>query len=203
MSLFYLFTRFKFNWSEVEFSFFQTYNMAIHLIGKLIFVFFYPFSLCWMRFSYVTINFYFNIFFRVLFSFAFRIETTGTTFSVSIFSSLLKIDDAIIGAIANGSKVLSSFVYAFSMVEWHMYIGPISEIVGGASSIAMRSLASKIVHKQELGKINSLFGIVESIAPLVYSPILAKVYSMTLEEMPGAFFLVGGLMTVPGIFLFL
>lgn len=34
MSLFYLFTRYKFNWSEVEFSFFSTYNMAIHLIGK-------------------------------------------------------------------------------------------------------------------------------------------------------------------------
>lgn len=34
MSLFYLFTRFKFNWSEIEFSFFSTYNMAVHLLGK-------------------------------------------------------------------------------------------------------------------------------------------------------------------------
>lgn len=34
MSLFYLFTRYKFNWSEVEFSFFSTYSMGIHLIGK-------------------------------------------------------------------------------------------------------------------------------------------------------------------------
>lgn len=34
MSLFYLFTRYQFNWSEVEFSFFSTYNMAVHLIGK-------------------------------------------------------------------------------------------------------------------------------------------------------------------------
>lgn len=33
MSLFYLFTRYQFNWSEVEFSFFSTYSMAIHLIG--------------------------------------------------------------------------------------------------------------------------------------------------------------------------
>lgn len=35
MSLFYLFTRYKFNWSEIEFSLFSTYSMGIHLIGEL------------------------------------------------------------------------------------------------------------------------------------------------------------------------
>lgn len=124
-------------------------------------------------------------------------------FSVSVFSSWLKMDDALIGALTNGSKVLSSCVYAFASVEWHMYLGPIAEIVGGASMIAMRSLASKIVCKQELGKMNSLFGIVDSIAPLIYSPILAAVYNATLTTMTGAFFLVGGVMTIPGIVLFL
>lgn len=131
------------------------------------------------------------------------LPTAGTTFSVSIFSSLLKLDDALIGGMSSLSKVFSSFVYAFSVVEWHMYLGPVAEIIGGTSHIAMRSLASKIVNKEELGKINSLFGIVESIAPLAYSPILAAVYSHTLTTMPGAFFLVGGIMTIPGVCLFL
>jgi MFS transporter, PCFT/HCP family, solute carrier family 46, member 3 len=31
----YLFTRFKFNWSEVEFSFFSTYAMLTSLVGEL------------------------------------------------------------------------------------------------------------------------------------------------------------------------
>lgn len=34
MSVMYLFTRFRFNWSEVEFSIFSTYNMLTGLIGK-------------------------------------------------------------------------------------------------------------------------------------------------------------------------
>lgn len=34
MSLFYLFTRYKFNWSEVEFSIFATYSVLVHLIGN-------------------------------------------------------------------------------------------------------------------------------------------------------------------------
>lgn len=158
MSLFYLFTRYQFNWSEVEFSLFSTYNMGIHLLG--------------------------------------------TGFAVTVLSSIFKVDDALIGSLASGSKIISSFVYAFSQVEWQMFLGPIAEIIGGAAFIAMRSLSSKIVSSSELGKINSLFGIVESIAPLIYSPILAYVYSVTLTKMPGAFFLVGGIMTIPGVMLF-
>ncbi|XP_031624861.1 solute carrier family 46 member 3 isoform X2 [Contarinia nasturtii] len=159
MSLFYLFTRYKWNWSEVEFSFFSTYSVGVHLLG--------------------------------------------TGFAMSILSSMFKVDDALIGSMASFSKILSSFVYAFSQVEWHMFIGPVAEIIGGAALIAMRSLASKIVSSNELGKVNSLFGIVESIAPLIYSPVLAAIYSATLTTMPGAFFLVGGCMSFPGILLFL
>ena len=35
MSIIYLFTRYRFNWSEVEFSFFSTYSMLTSLIGKI------------------------------------------------------------------------------------------------------------------------------------------------------------------------
>ena len=36
MSVFYLFTRYRFNWSEVEFSVFSTYAMVAGLIGMYI-----------------------------------------------------------------------------------------------------------------------------------------------------------------------
>lgn len=130
------------------------------------------------------------------------VHLLGTGFLVTVLSNIFKVDDALIGAMASGSKVLSSFVYAFSQVEWQMFLGPIAEIIGGGALIAMRSLASKIVPSSELGKINSLVGIVESIAPLIYSPTLAAVYSATITKMPGAFFLVGGIMIIPGAMLF-
>lgn len=34
MQVFYLFTRFKFNWSEMEFSMFSTYSMFTNLVGE-------------------------------------------------------------------------------------------------------------------------------------------------------------------------
>ena len=157
--IFYLFTRYKFNWSEVEFSFYSTYSMGLNLIG--------------------------------------------TGFVVSVLSGMLKMEDALVGSIAIISKVPASLVYAFSQVEWHLYIGPIAEMIYGAAFIAMRSVASKIVSSNELGKINSLFGIIESVAPLAYSPLLATIYSATLTTMPGAFLLVSGFMSIPGSILFL
>lgn len=157
--LFYLFTRYEFNWSEVEFSLFSTYSMGLNLFG--------------------------------------------TGFAISVLSSELKMDDALIAAIGSISKIPSCLVYAFSQIQWHMYVGPITEIIGGIALIAMRSLSSKIVSSNELGKVNSLFGIIESIAPLVYSHLLAAIYSTTLTTMPGAVFLVIGIVSIPGTMLLL
>lgn len=106
MSVMYLFTRYKFNWSEIEFSLFSTYSMLIGLVGTLV--------------------------------------------SIGIFSHLLKFDDAIIGVLSSLSKVLSSFVYAFAMTTMQFCLGPVAEILNGTSFIAMRSIASKLVPKEEL-----------------------------------------------------
>lgn len=127
MSVIYLFTRYKFNWSEVEFSFFSTYAMLTSLVGE---------------FNKTRMLQFFNIF------------LLGTLFSVGVFSHLLKIDDAIIGVLSSMSKIISSFVYAFAANTWQLYLGPIAEILNGTSFIAMRSIASKLVQSDELVRFN-------------------------------------------------
>ncbi|KAJ8968885.1 hypothetical protein NQ314_002056, partial [Rhamnusium bicolor] len=127
MNVAYLFTRYRFNWDEVDFSIFSTYSMVTNLIG--------------------------------------------TSVSVGIFSHILKIDDAIIGIYSSMSKILSSFVYGFAKTSLVFYLGAIVEILNGTSFIAMRSIASKLVPTEELGKVNSLFGACEALMPLVYGPI--------------------------------
>lgn len=91
----------------------------------------------------------------------------------------------------------------------------------GTSFIAMRSIASKLVPSDELGKffeffvvqffkevcvlsgkINSLFGVCEALMPLVYGPMYSIVYKETMEVMPGAFFLLGGILTAPAVGIF-
>ncbi|XP_031763048.2 solute carrier family 46 member 3-like isoform X2 [Galleria mellonella] len=159
MSVMYLFTRYRFNWNEVDFSMFSTYAMCTSLVGTL--------------------------------------------FSVGVFSHLLKFDDAIIGVISCTSKILSGFMYAFATKTWQIYIAPLVEIFNGTSFIAMRSMVSKLVERDELGKVNSFFGLAEAMMPLVYAPMYTTVYTATIKSFPGAFFLLGGGLTVPAVVIFL
>ncbi|KAH1028226.1 proton-coupled folate transporter isoform X2 [Dendroctonus ponderosae] len=158
MNVAYLFTRYRFNWDEVDFSIFSTYSMLTNLIG--------------------------------------------TSVSVGVFSHLLKIDDAIIGIYSSMSKILSSFVYGFAMTSLVFYLGAIVEILNGTSFIAMRSIASKLVSSDELGKLNSLFGACEALMPLLYGPMYSATYASTINSMPGAFFILGGVLTVPAVVIF-
>ncbi|EFA05308.1 probable peptidoglycan muropeptide transporter SLC46 isoform X2 [Tribolium castaneum] len=158
MNVTYLFTRYRFNWDEVDFSIFSTYSMVTNLIG--------------------------------------------TSISVGVFSHVLKIDDAIIGIYSSMSKILSSFVYGFAKTSLVFYLGAIVEILNGTSFIAMRSIASKLVPPDELGKVNSLFGACEALMPLVYGPMYSATYAATINVMPGAFFILGGILTVPAVLIF-
>ncbi|XP_060663726.1 probable peptidoglycan muropeptide transporter SLC46 [Drosophila nasuta] len=159
MAVTYLFTRFRFNWSEVEFSFFSTYAMFTGLIGVI--------------------------------------------FCVGILSHKLEIDDALVGVLSSTSKILSSFVYAFATLPWHMYLGGLVEIFNGTAFIAMRSIATKLVSKDELGKVNSLFGVAEALMPMVFAPMYTTLYAATLKVLPGAFFLLGGGLTMFSVGIFL
>ncbi|CAH1381600.1 unnamed protein product [Tenebrio molitor] len=158
MNVTYLFTRYRFNWDEVDFSMFSTYSMITNLIG--------------------------------------------TSISVGVFSHVLKIDDAIVGIYSSMSKILSSFVYGFAKTSLVFYLGAIVEILNGTSFIAMRSIASKLVPADELGKVNSLFGACEALMPLVYGPMYNATYAATINVMPGAFFILGGILTVPAVIIF-
>lgn len=53
------------------------------------------------------------------------------------------------------------------------------------------------------GKVNSLFGVAEAMMPLVYAPMYTSVYTATIKTFPGAFFLLGGGLTVPAVLIFM
>lgn len=99
--------------------------------------------------------------------------------------------------------MIGSFVFAFASTTWEFLLGPVVEILNGTSFIAMRSLASKLVASDELGKVNSLFGVCESLMPLLYAPMYTQVYKATIDTFPGLFYLLGGGLTFPAVIIFL
>ncbi|XP_066142939.1 lysosomal proton-coupled steroid conjugate and bile acid symporter SLC46A3-like [Euwallacea fornicatus] len=135
-------------------------------------------------------------------TFQFVTNTLGTMFSLSIFSQHLKLDDSLLGIISCSTKILSAGIYAFATGSIIFYLGAVAEIFCGTSFIAMRAMISKLVDAEELGKINSLFGILEAVVPLVYGPLYSRVYALTIDVFPGCFYLVGGGLTMPTLLIF-
>ncbi|XP_073951279.1 probable peptidoglycan muropeptide transporter SLC46 [Choristoneura fumiferana] len=158
-----------------------------------------------MNVLYLFMRFRFNwneVQFSMFCTYSIITNLVGTLFSISIFSSFMKLDDTIVGSISCASKILASFIFAFATTTTEIYLAPLVEIFNGTSFIAMRSIASKLVTSEELGKVNSLFGLAEAMTPLVYGPLYSRVYMATLSFLPGAVFLLGAAMTVPAMAIF-
>ncbi|CAG9123792.1 unnamed protein product [Plutella xylostella] len=127
----------------------------------------------------------------------------GTTIAVTIFSKLLKMHDSLLGIIATFCKVASSFVYGLAPTKGWFYSGPVFDFFGNAGVTAIRSLGTKVVEPDQVGKMCSLIGFVEAVVPVIYTPLYSKVYSKTLDSFPGAFYILGGAMTIPAFFIFI
>ncbi|CAH4030465.1 unnamed protein product [Pieris brassicae] len=131
------------------------------------------------------------------------IGMAGTTIVVVVFSKYFKMHDTLLGVIISISKILGNFFFALAPNVGWFYVAPIIDIFGNAGGLVAKSFGTKIVEVHEIGKICSLLAFVEAISPVIYSPLFSKVYSKTLHTVPEAFFYLGGIMTVPGLFAFL
>ena len=69
-----------------------------------------------------------------------------------------------------------------------MYYATALSIIGGLTNTPLQSLLSKCVSKDEYGKIFTLQSVAISIASLISSTFLQKLYEWTLDTFPGAMY---------------
>lgn len=53
-----------------------------------------------------------------------------------------------------------------------------------------------------LAQLNSVRGMLETLAPIIIYPLYNQLYTLTYETLPGAFFLLSAAFTVPVVILF-
>ncbi|XP_061728983.1 proton-coupled folate transporter-like [Cydia pomonella] len=106
--------------------------------------------------------------FSIYQTYNFVTHTLGTVFSLVVFSKILKWHDSLLGIISTISKIVGSCVYCFAATATIFYIASMVEILNGTSLLAMRSIVSKVVDPEELGKVNSIFGLTENLMPLIF-----------------------------------
>lgn len=105
-----------------------------------------------------------------------------------VFTKVLKMSDSLIGAISSLSKVGGSIIAAAALEVWQFCIAPVVEMIHSSTMTSTRSIASKLVAVDELGKIYSLFGAVEAFSPLIFAPMYTQLYSTYLDTFPEVIF---------------
>ncbi|CAF4807144.1 unnamed protein product [Pieris macdunnoughi] len=155
----YWFTRYKYKFTEVDYSLFLTYSVLVGTVG-----------------SFITIY---------------------------LFSKRWKIEDSIIGIIACVSRVAASVVYAMAPNRTVYFLGPVLDMFSAAAATSLRSIATKLVNADEVGKTSSLISISEALVPVIYSPVYSKVYLSTLSTFAGAFYLISASLAVPASLIYI
>lgn len=62
-------------------------------------------------------------------------------------------DDSVIGVIACVSRIGASVVYAIAPTRSLYFLGPILDMFSSAGATSLRSMATKLVHSDEIGKL--------------------------------------------------
>jgi hypothetical protein len=89
-------------------------------------------------------------------------------------------------------EVVSSFITPFVSTLWQFYLAQGVGTIGYCKYAVVRSLMSKSIEKDEVGKVFSLLAIMASLAPVAGNPIFRQLYNKTLNYFPGAIFLLYG-----------
>lgn len=126
----------------------------------------------------------------------------GNFVSMIVFGNKMKLSDPVIGIVSCTAHIASCLIFAVASSNAIMYTGPIVAMLAGQLMSCARSIIFKTVSSSETGKINALLSSLDSLTPLLATPVYSFVYSATFESMPGAFFLLSAAFAVPPVVVF-
>lgn len=127
----------------------------------------------------------------------------GNVGSIVIFSKWLKADDSVLGGVSSLSRILGGIGYTLAPTAIWFYACTLLDVVNGTAFIVSRSMATKLVTENNMGKVNSLFGVLEALSALVCVPTFSALYRATIDIFPGAFNISGVILTLPAILIYI
>ena len=117
------------------------------------------------------------------------VRTIFLLFIMPIISGKLKVHDALLITILNCVEIVAAIAKPFTTSLWQFYFVYGLGTFGFCKFGIIRSLLSKFIEPDEVGKVFSLLAIISAVGPMVGNPVFRQLYNYTLSIYPGAMFL--------------
>jgi len=127
----------------------------------------------------------------------------GTIIMVVILGKLFKISDPFMGVIGTSLSCVSRIFYTLATTISMMYIARTFDAFISIRALVIKSILSKYVDADELGRSFSIIAIIEAIGKFVFVSLYSFVYENTLESWPAGFYFVSFVFLVITAILFL
>lgn len=127
------------------------------------------------------------------------IQLAVTSAVLPVLSYYLQVGDTVLVLVGCVSKIVGQIVIGLAHQPWLLYLSSVISCIGVLPLVITRSLISKVVPGEELGRIFSVLASCEAVIPLASGPLYTVVYNSTLATFPGTiYFLSGGLYALAG-----
>lgn len=130
-------------------------------------------------------------------SFTQTLNVIGSFIGVYLFKQCFKFSDIFVIIISLISKICSLMVIGSASVSWMLYAACFVGLFGNLGTSIGRSMISKIVDKNETGKVFSLMLVLEDVSMIFSSQIYGFIYINTYQTFPSSFvFLSAGMFMI-------
>ena len=98
-----------------------------------------------------------------------------------------RLRDSTISMLESSTSIINLLILAFVHNEWMLYIGGLISFLDTSAITVFRSMISKAVNDDEIGKMFSVVGLFHALLPFATGPLFGYLYSETVEHQPNAF----------------
>ncbi|KAF2363247.1 Major facilitator superfamily [Trinorchestia longiramus] len=121
------------------------------------------------------------------------ISALGSMVAVPILSTHVGLNDNLLALIGAFAATLDYLLYGLisSSAQFLIWIAPVGGLLVNSCVIAIRSMLSKFVPGDELGKVSAVMGALDGVMPMASFSLYTLVYKSSVHVFPGAQFLFG------------
>jgi len=115
---------------------------------------------------------------------------------IPFLNAKLKIHDALMLVIILAAEVACYASLPFATTLWQFYLPTFFGGLGYCKYSLVRSLLSKCISLDEVGKAFSILAVVAALGPVAGNPVFRQLYNATIDTFPGSIFLLAASITL-------